>query len=158
MMMALGLFVFDIGTAAYQSLQRQTNWRHASQSRVGERPAYQYVGPGEDTITLSGTLLPEFTGGRLTLDLLRVMAEQGKAWPLIEGSGRLYGNWAIKSISENASHFFHDGTPQKIEFTINLERVDEDRLDLLGSVVNAGMGLVTGALAGVTSKIRIPRI
>ena len=39
MMMALGLFVFSLRTAAYQELQRVTNWRHPSNSRVGSTPA-----------------------------------------------------------------------------------------------------------------------
>ena len=154
MMMALGMFVFAVPTAAYQQLQRQTAWRHASQSRVGQRPAYQYLGPGEDTISLSGTLLPEFTGGRVSLDLLRVMAEQGKAWPLIEGTGRIYGLWAITSVSETDSVFFRDGMPRKIEFELALTRVDDDQLDLLGTAVNAGLGAATGVLAGPANRIR----
>ena len=39
MMMALGFFVFSLHTAAYQELQRQLAWRHASVPRVGDRPA-----------------------------------------------------------------------------------------------------------------------
>ncbi len=35
-------------------------------------------------LTLSGVLMPEITGGRLSLLALEQMAEQGKAWPLIE--------------------------------------------------------------------------
>jgi hypothetical protein len=46
MMMILGMFVFSIPTATYQSLQRSTAWNHASNSRVGSMPAYQYVGKG----------------------------------------------------------------------------------------------------------------
>ncbi len=40
-------------------------------------------------LTLSGVLMPEITGGRLSLLALEQMAEQGKAWPLIEGSGTI---------------------------------------------------------------------
>jgi phage protein U len=47
MMMILGMFVFSIPTATYQSLQRSTAWNHASNSRVGSMPAYQYVGKGK---------------------------------------------------------------------------------------------------------------
>lgn len=154
MMMALGMFVFAVPTAAYQQLQRQTAWRHASQSRVGQRPAYQYLGPGEDTISLSGVLFPEHTGGRVSLDLLRVMAEQGKAWPLIEGTGRIYGLWSITSVNETASVFFRDGMPRKIEFELALTRVDEDRLDLLGTVTNAALGAATGLAAGPSNRLR----
>lgn len=156
MMMALGMFVFAVPTAAYQQLQRQTAWRHASQSRVGQRPAYQYLGPGEDTISLSGVLMPELTGGRTSLDLLRVMAEQGKAWPLIEGTGRIYGLWSITSVSETSSVFFRDGMPRKIEFELALTRVDDDRLDLLGSVMDIGLSTVSNMLASPANQLGVP--
>ncbi|ENU42997.1 hypothetical protein F985_03896 [Acinetobacter seifertii] len=40
MMMIFGVFVFSLPTATYQTLKRQTNWRHASSSRVGDMPDY----------------------------------------------------------------------------------------------------------------------
>lgn len=145
MMMALGMFVFEVKSLPYQQLQRQSAWRHNSQNRVGQRPAYQYLGPGEDTITLSGTLLPELTGGRMTLDDVRIMADEGKAWPLIEGSGRVYGYWAIQSVQETSTTFFRDGVPRRIEFSINLVRVDDSNFEAFRSAAatnrDAAIGL-----------------
>ena len=57
MMLALGLFVFELRTLPYQEMQRSMSWRHAEQSRVGERPALQFTGPDADTITLTGTVI-----------------------------------------------------------------------------------------------------
>ena len=87
MLMALGMFVFGLPTLAYQDLQRQTTWRHPSNSRVGSRPARQFVGPGDDTITLSGVLVPELMGRAASLDELRAMADTGAAWALASGAG-----------------------------------------------------------------------
>ena len=81
MMMALGMFVFSLETLAYQEFQRQTDWRHGSTSRIGTNPARQYLGRGEDSITLPGVLLPGLVGSPLSLDTLRMMADTGKAWP-----------------------------------------------------------------------------
>jgi hypothetical protein len=149
MMMAFGMFVFGLGTAAYQELQRQTAWRHAAQGRVGARPARQYLGPGDDTITLTGTLLPQFTGGQQNLDQLRAMANQGAAWPLIEGNGSYYGLYVIESLRESKSHHMRDGSAQRIEFTLVLQRIDEDRADMLGIYGNLGMRALTGAVGGL---------
>lgn len=142
MMMALGLFVFGLHTAPYQQLQRQTQWRHPSSSRIGRRPARQFVGPGDDTITLSGTLYPEITGGKVSLALLRTMADTGKAWPLIEGSGTVYGLYVIEDLSETKALFFADGSARKIEFSIKLTRIDDDRIDLLGEATSSLMALL----------------
>ena len=146
MMMAYGLFVFGLSTAAYQELQRQTDWRHQSQGRIGRRPARQFLGPGEETITLTGTLLPQFTGGQQSLDQLRQMADQGAAWPLIEGAGTYYGLYVIASLNERKSEFFRDGAAQQIEFDLRLERIDEDDSAQLAS--NAAMRALATGLAG----------
>lgn len=91
---------------------------------------------------LPGTLLPGLVGSPLSLDVLRTMADTGKAWPLIGGTGRIYGLWVITSISETQQVFFEDGTPRRYEFTINLKRIDDGRIDMLGSLT----GIVGGAL------------
>lgn len=90
--MALGMFIFETRSVSYQELKRITEWRHASQSRLGERPAYQFIGQGTDTINLSGTLLPTFTGGRFSLDEIREMADQGNAWSLAPVVSTAYGS------------------------------------------------------------------
>ena len=133
MMMALGLYVFGLYTVPYQQLQRQSNWRHPSVSRIGKRPARQFTGPGDDTFTLSGVLYPALTGGKISLAALRAMADEGLAWPLIEGTGIFYGLYVIEEISETDSTFFPDGAPRKIEFSMKLTRVD-DEPNLLGQL------------------------
>lgn len=134
MMMTYGMFVFGLDTAAYQELQRQTQWRHAAQNRIGSRPLRQFMGPGDDTIVLTGTLLPQFTGGQQHLDELRAMADEGAAWPLIEGTGYNYGLFIIESLSERKTHQMRDGAAQRIQFDLSLTAVDDDRPDRLGEL------------------------
>lgn len=134
MMMVLGLYVFMLRTVPYQELQYQRSWRHAVNSRVNRRPSTQFLGPENDTLTLSGVLLPEVTGGRLSLLVLEQMAEQGKAWPLIEGSGTIYGLFVIESLSQTKAEFFADGMPRRIEFTLTLKRVDESLAEMFGNL------------------------
>lgn len=100
MMMVLGLYVFMLRTVPYQELQYQRSWRHAANSRVNRRPSTQFLGPDNDMLTLSGVLMPEITGGRLSLLALEQMAEQGKAWPLIEGSGTIFGMYVIEGLNQ----------------------------------------------------------
>ncbi|WP_278940681.1 phage tail protein [Pseudomonas helleri] len=146
MMLALGMFVFSLSTAAYQELQRQTDWRHASNNRIGAPPARQFVGRGDDTITLPGIIFPELAGSAFSLDALRLMANTGKAWPMVEGGGRIYGLWVIESLSETKTLFFRDGTPRRIEFTLSLKRTDDDRVDLLGAGTSIGANILRGLL------------
>jgi phage protein U len=126
MMMSLGTFVFSLSTAAYQQLQRQTSWRHPTSERVGARAARQYVGPGEDTIDLSGVIHAELTEDLLSLDVLRELADEGRPLALVEGSGIVYGGYVILSINETRTEFFSDGVPRRIDFQLQLGRAEDD--------------------------------
>ncbi|MEG3166633.1 phage tail protein [Sphingomonas sp. LB3N6] len=119
-MMALGMFVFSLPTLAYQEMQRKSAWRHARSGRIGAIDATQFVGRENDTITLSGTAYAELMAGRVSIDELRDMAAKGEAWPLIDGTGRVYGAFVITGIDDGMREFFADGTPRKIDFTVDL--------------------------------------
>ncbi|MBE8595840.1 phage tail protein [Xenorhabdus sp. BG5] len=134
MMAALGLFVFMLKTTPYQTFQYKQSWRHAFNSRVGARPAWQFVGSDNDTITLSGELYPELTGGSLSLTALKLMADSGKAWSFIDGSGAIYGMFVIESIDETKTEFMSGGAARKISFTLTLRRVDNNLLEMLGDL------------------------
>ncbi|MEN4750444.1 MULTISPECIES: phage tail protein [Pseudomonas] len=146
MMMALGMFIFSLETLVYQELQRQTEWRHGSTSRIGTNPARQFLGRGDDSITLPGVLLPALAGTPLSVDTLRYMADTGKAYPLVEGTGRILGIWVIESINETRTLFFQDGAARRIEFTIALKRIDDGRVDLLGSAVSSAGNILRAVL------------
>lgn len=140
-MAILGPFVFSLNTAAYQTMQHEYAQRHPSNSRVGARPSRQHVGPDDELITLPGILLPELTGGRNSLSVLRYMSETGKGWPLLDGTGNFYGMYVIESISQTHSHFFTDGAPRRTEYTLKLARVDDDDVDQIASVLQSGRAL-----------------
>lgn len=127
MLMALDQFVFALETMAYQELQRQTQWKHRATSRVGARDARQYIGPGDDTITLSGVLAPELTGDLASLEQLRKMGDAGAAYAMVDGAGTVYGAFLIESLGEVQTLHYPDGTPRRVEFTIGLTRTDDDQ-------------------------------
>lgn len=180
MMMILGMFVFSLPTLAYHELQRQSEWKHPSTSRVGTRDAHQYTGPGDDTITLSGWVAPELTGSLYSLDALRLMADSGKAWILIQGTGKIYGTFVITSMTEGKTILGKNGDPQRVDFSISLKRTDAGLLSMLGdigalksmasidgitnrltdtvngaigSVVGGVVGKIDGVVSGITDKI-----
>ncbi|WP_270222406.1 phage tail protein [Kosakonia cowanii] len=146
MMLALGLFVFMRQTLPYQTMQRDSTFRWPSNARMGKRNAFQYTGPENDTITISGELFPEITGGTLSLSAVRLMAEQGKAWPLIDGTGMIYGMFVINSVSETGTLFYPDGSPRKINFTLKLTRVDESLKAMFGDIYDQVKQLATDML------------
>ncbi|CAI1147005.1 phage tail protein [Serratia ficaria] len=150
MMMTLGLFVFQLQTLPYQTMLRTVDYRWPSNSRIGQRPALQFLGVNEEKITLSGALLPEITGGKISLQLLDVMAAEGKAWPLLEGTGTIYGMFVVNNVSETRTEFFSDGSARRIEFSLTLTRVDESLTAMYGDLRSQAESLLgrAGGLAG----------
>lgn len=137
-MMALGYFVFMHSTTPYQKTSRKLNWSHAENTVVGAMPKTQFTGKASETMSISGTLYPEITGGPLSLTALELMAEQGAPYPLISGSTFLVLGWfVIESISIDSEAFFGDGTPRKIDFTLELTRTDDSILsDIVDEVLS----------------------
>ncbi|HEJ9058685.1 TPA: phage tail protein [Serratia fonticola] len=151
MMLILGLFVFRLQTLPYQTLQRNVDYRWPSNSRIGLRPTLQFLGVGEEKITLSGVLMPEITGGKVSLQLLDAMAAEGRAWPMLDGTGTIYGMFVVNSVSETRSEFFSDGSARRIEFSLTLTRVDESLSALYGDLRTQAEGLL-GQAQGLADK------
>ena len=152
MMLTLGLFVFQLQTVPYQSLQRDVDYRWPANNRVGLRPLPQFLGVNEEKITLSGVLMPEITGGKLSLMALNLMADEGKAWPLLEGSGTIYGMFVVNSVSETHTEYFSNGAARRIEFTLTLTRVDESLAPMFGDMKAQADGLLDQA-GGLTGQM-----
>lgn len=145
MMMIYGMMPFMRQTLPYGELQQNIDYRWPTNSRFGLRPAAQFIGPGDEKITLSGELRPEITGGAVSLTTVRLLADQGMAWPLIGGSGMIYGMYVVESIVNTHSEFFPNGTASKITFTLNLKRVDESLTAMFGDLKQQAGGLISGA-------------
>lgn len=125
MMMSLGMFVFSLPTLTYQGLARKNGWRWEDSQRVGAIAASQYVGPGPETISLSGNLAPEVAGDVASIAELRKMGDRGEAWPLVNGLGDVLGQFVIEDLDEKQGGFFSDGVARRYDFTLNLKRVPD---------------------------------
>lgn len=145
MMMIYGMMVFMRQTLPYAEQQRSVDYRWPTNSRVGQRASAQFVGVGDEKITLNGELRPEVTGGVLSLLTLKTMADEGRAWPLIGGNGTIYGMFVVENFSETHSEFFANGTARKIGFTLALKRVDESLTSMFGDLKKQADSLLSGA-------------
>lgn len=124
MMMCYGFFVFSLKNLPYQTMKINKSWSYVANERVNRRPALQYTGPNNDTVTLSGSIYTEITNGRLSLELLERMAYLKTPLPLIEGTGVPLGFFVLVSVERTHSELNRNGSPLKIDFTMVLKKVD----------------------------------
>jgi phage protein U len=125
MFYALGLFAFDTSTLLFSDLDRNRRWRHPRTEVFGALPTSQFVGPGEDTVTLTGIAIPEICGKYSFITTLAAMADQGDAYPLVRGDGMVLGHFTIERLAERHSNMIDTGQARSVEFTIDLSRVPD---------------------------------
>lgn len=129
MLLAIGMFVFEIPNILFEQLKRRRSWRHPTSDRVGARPASQFAGEGDDTLAISGALVPGIFGRREALEDLAAMGKQGRSWSVVDGEGYVYGAYVILDLDETKRNIVDGGQARIIDFTINLLRVDDDEGD-----------------------------
>ena len=124
MLAALGMFVFATDSLLFDSLTRDRDWRHGRTDRFGARAASQFLGPGEDKVTLNGTLVPELAGRYSSIETLAEMGDGGDAHQLADGSGNVLGSFTIMNLREQHDILIDNGKARVIGFSIDLQRVD----------------------------------
>ncbi|MDH7641163.1 phage tail protein [Sphingomonas oryzagri] len=127
--MSLGTFVFSIPTLLFDQFQQREGQRFATNARVGARDAVQAIGPDEETIRLDGLAVAELQDADGSLDQLRGMMEATGIWPLMDGNGRLYGYYVIRSLENRSRTFLAGGEKLAFEFGLDLLRVDDPEAD-----------------------------
>lgn len=150
-MMQLGSFQFGISTAAYQELTRRSEYRWPGQDRMGVEPALQFTGPASESITLSGTIYTEYRGGTGQPGGLRALAAGGRPLALVDGQGRMLGQWVVESVEEKQSVFANAGVPRKQEFSLQLKKFP-DAPPGFGSLASVAAG-IAGAAGGEGLKV-----
>ncbi|RJF82341.1 phage tail protein [Azospirillum cavernae] len=124
--MGLGDFRFEIGTAAYQKLQRTQGFRWEKQDRIGRAPALQFTGPDLIAVELEGTIYTAFKGGLGQVLKMRELAAKGEPQDLVDGTGKVWGPYVILDVAETQSVFLADGRPRRIDFTVKLQEYGQD--------------------------------
>lgn len=126
-------FRFAIDTAAYQSLQRRTEWRWPAQDRLWNDPARQFTGKGQDEITLEGVILPAFRGGLGQIKALRELADAplrdgsgARPLMLVTGYGDVLGEWVITGLEEEQPAIGPSGAPLEQRFRLTLAAYARD--------------------------------
>lgn len=123
-------FYFNLDTAAFDELRRQTGFRWAAQERLSRGIAQQAVGQGDDKISLKGAIYPGFKGGLGQLQTLRSIGRRLLPLSLTTGYGEVLGTWCLISIDEDQSHLLAGGIPRKQGFSLEFVSYGNDLQNL----------------------------
>lgn len=127
-MLKLGDYPFSVDTAAYQQLQRSTQYRWAGQQRMGRHDALQFTGYDADSITLTGRIYPAYRSGPNQIRDMRNAASKGRPMMLVDGNGFVHGRWVVLGVDEQSDTFAPGGTPRRQSFTLTMRYRDDGEL------------------------------
>ncbi len=140
MMLSLGRYPFSVNTSSYQQLQRTVAMRWAAVERLGTSPALQALGRAATHITLTGVVYPQKASELSIFSALRTQALTPH-W-LVDGNGRVWGQWVIQQLQEQHTVFWPNGQPRKITFTVQLmEYANTDHLP--DTLTSTASGLIS---------------
>ena len=137
-LLALGPVVFSAETLPPVAVRRGSRYRWASHEPLGSPPRREFVGVGDDTMTLNVSLGVGL-GRRVAVDALRALAARGAPHVLADSSGRLYGWWCVQGIHDASRRLNRDFSPLRSSVRVDLVRSDPG---LVLSVASRVLGLL----------------
>ncbi|MGY6709692.1 MAG: phage tail protein [Rhizobiaceae bacterium] len=139
MLYMIGTLMLDTRPFNADEMSREAGADIASKPLIGRLPGKEFMGEGDDRITLSGQLLPFKTGGLTGLEIAHSMRRRGARFPLHRGDGYRLGWFAITNISERQSHLARNGVGHVVTYSITMEKVQPD--------AGAGQQIIFGLLS-----------
>ncbi|WP_422417081.1 phage tail protein [Pseudomonas sp. GZD-222] len=123
-------YYFNLDTAAFEELRRQTSFRWVGQERLTRSAAQQGVSLGEEKINIRGAVFPALKSGLGQLQTLRSFGRLLRPMSLVTGYGQVLGNWCLTGIDEEQSYLLAGGIPRKQAFTLEFVSYGDDLQNL----------------------------
>lgn len=122
-----GELVFGMETLVPQTTGHSNEYRWPKQDRFQRGPARQWTGEGDEKITFSGVIFPQFMSvGHKQLQQVKNVARQGVPHMLVDSSGYVVGKYVIEEVTEDREKFLDNAAPRKQTFTITFGRYFDD--------------------------------
>ena len=138
MLIQIGAVQLDTFPFGADTIDRTAGADFAVKPVLGALPNREFMGEGDDELTISGQLLPRKIGGLTELEALHSFRRAGEQLPVMRGDGRMLGWFAITRIQEAHKDLERDGVGFTVEHTIDLVRVGPEGAsrNLLGTLLS----------------------
>jgi len=141
----IGALTLDTRPFNADEMKRSSAADFATKPTIGGLQGREFMGEGEDKLTLSGQLLPTKTGGMSELESAHSFRRAGTRLPVVRGDGKSFGWFVITSISESHTDLMRDGVGFVVKFDIDLAKVDAPSAGSAGNLIQTLLSLF-GAL------------
>ncbi len=138
MLYLVGAVALDTAPFSIDEVERTATADFAVKPLLGTAPSREFMGEGDDTVVLSGQLLPERIGGLTELETLHGFRRAGQRLPVMRGDGRMLGWFVITEIRERHEQLGRSGIGGTLQHTLTLVKVEPTGTSpaLLGSLIS----------------------
>ena len=126
MLYTIGPLSIDTRPFSAENFSRSVGADLAVKAIMGGRQAREHMGEADETISVSGQLLPTRLGGLTELELVQGLSTSGTVVPVMRGDGRMFGWYAVEKVSEKHSDLTRFGVGFVVLYTIDLVKVDTE--------------------------------
>ena len=141
MLFQIGPLTLDTMPFAAESFSRSAGADLAPKDVMGGLRPREFMGEADESVTISGQLLPTKLGGMTELELAYSLSTSATKVPLMRGDGRMLGWFVIEKVSEQHADLTRFGIGFKVRYTLTLTRVSTD-----GAVGSSAAGGIVGML------------
>jgi phage protein U len=127
MLYMIGAVQIDTFSFSIDGASRSASADIATKSLLNGLKGAEFMGEGDDKLSLRGQLSPAKIGGLAELEALREHMKQGAALPVMRGDGTRLGTFMITGLRENHSHLLRDGVGAVVKVSISLKKVPAER-------------------------------
>lgn len=116
MLFQWGALQFDITPFNVHEADQMTATDWARKEIAGAAIYREWVGEGDEEITLRGRVFPHRLGGLTELEILESFRRQGKAEQMMRGDGFVLGWYVLEKLARAHRFLGADGVGQQINF------------------------------------------
>tara|TARA_R110002020_G_scaffold467027_4_gene690223 strand:+ start:35972 stop:36421 length:450 start_codon:yes stop_codon:yes gene_type:complete len=122
----LGGVVMDTRPFNADKFDRTASADLVQKAVMGGLQPSEFMGEGEDALTITGQLLPFKTGGLTELDVIDEMRRTGARFPVMRGDGKRLGTYAITGLTERHDELMRNGVGFTVQYSVSLRKVQQD--------------------------------
>eukprot|EP00903_Cladosiphon_okamuranus_P001614 g1612.t1 len=170
--------IVDTFPFSVNSVSRTSSADIATKPLLNGMKGAEFMGEGDDKLTMQGQLLPFKIGGLIELEALREHQKQGTPLPVMRGDGVRLGTFMITSLRERHRELLRSGVGAVVQVSISLKKVPERQssgpqliptllqlFDILGygirglALIEQAMELnpsLTGPFLPIGAKVTVP--
>jgi phage protein U len=145
MLYSVGTITIDTRPFSADDVDRTGSADFAVKPLIGALPGREFMGEGDEKITISGQLLPSKVGGLTELEALHEMRRGGQRLPVMRGDGKMFGWFVIQDIREGHSDLLRDGVGFVVKHSISLVKTSPEGAS--PSIIGALLSIF-GAMGG----------